>query len=129
MNKASTLTFFTYLQKFLLVSVIILASAVAQPNIAGVEKPVFKSITAKSIKCYPNPAISFVNFEFPSDYIGKDYSLQVFSFTGKKMYEAGVSNAKITLTFNNEFYRGIYVFQLHDKAGKIIEAGKFQVTK
>jgi hypothetical protein len=28
-----------------------------------------------------------------------------------------------------EFFRGIYVFQLRDKAGRLIEAGKFQVSK
>jgi len=86
-------------------------------------------LQAKTIKCYPNPAISYVNFELPDNYLSKDYLLQVYSFTGKKMYEFNVNSAKATLTFNNQFYRGIYVYQLQDKAGRVIETGKFQVTR
>ncbi|HYK45227.1 MAG TPA: T9SS type A sorting domain-containing protein [Parafilimonas sp.] len=87
------------------------------------------SIQAKTIKCYPNPAISFINFEFKNDFVSKDYSLSVYSFTGKKVSEINITSAKTTLTFTNEFYRGIYVYQLRDKSGKIIETGKFQVVK
>ncbi len=45
------------------------------------------------------------------------------------MYGATVSNLKITLSLTNEFYRGIYVYQLRDNTGKILETGKFQVVK
>jgi len=86
-------------------------------------------IQVKTIKCYPNPAISFVNFEFLVDFVSRDYSLNVYSFTGKKMYGTTITSSKVTLTFTNEFYRGIYVYQLRDKAGKIIETGKFQVVR
>ena len=86
-------------------------------------------IQAKTVKCYPNPAVSFINFEFLVDIVSKDYSLSVYSFTGKKMSEININTAKTTLTFTNEFYRGIYVYQLRDKSGKIIETGKFQVVK
>ena len=89
----------------------------------------FSGVQAKTVKCYPNPAISFVNFEFSSDIIAKNCSLQVYSFTGKKMYETNISNVKITLSLTNDFYRGIYVYQLRDKSGKILETGKFQVAK
>ncbi len=82
----------------------------------------------KVVKFYPNPATSLINFEFPNN-IDKNYSLQVFSFSGKKMAELPVSSAKITLIFNNDFYRGIYVFQLKDKNGHVVDAGKFQVVK
>ena len=128
MNKTFTLRLFNYSLKVLLVTVIICSWAFVQPNVAnaGTEHPY---IQAKTIKCYPNPAISFVNFEFLTDYISKDYSLQIYSFTGKKMYELNITSAKATLTFTNEFYRGIYVYQLRDKDGKILETGKFQVNR
>jgi len=29
----------------------------------------------------------------------------------------------------NDFFRGVYVFQLTDRNGKVIESGKFQVEK
>ena len=82
---------------------------------------------AEVIKCYPNPATSFVNFEFEKN-IDKSYVLQVYSFVGKKMVETPVTNNKITVTLT-DFNRGIYVFQLRDKSGETIVAGKFQVVK
>ncbi len=79
------------------------------------------------VKCYPNPATSFVNFEFPKN-IDKTNTLLVFSFVGKKMTEMPVSANKITVALN-DYYRGIYVFQLRDKGGNILESGKFSVVK
>ena len=79
------------------------------------------------IKCYPNPATSFVNFEFPKN-IDKSNTLLVFSFVGKKMAEIPVNNSKLTVTLN-DYYRGVYVYQLRDKGGNIVESGKFSVIK
>jgi hypothetical protein len=82
---------------------------------------------SKVVRFYPNPANSIINFEF-SKPVQRDYTLQVFNFVGKKVYELnGVSQkASVSLT---DFYRGIYIFQLRDKSGNIIESGKFQVNK
>lgn len=125
MNKIFTLNFFNPLTKLLLVAVIFCVSAFRQPEV----KNSIGDIQTKTIKCYPNPAISFINFEFPDDYVSKNYVLQVYSFTGKKMYEMAVNNIKETLTFTNDYYRGIYIYQLQDKTGRIVETGKFQVTR
>ena len=35
---------------------------------------------------------------------------------------------RITIPLD-DFYRGMYVYQLSDKDGKIIDSGKFQVVK
>ena len=86
-------------------------------------------IMVHTVKCYPNPATSFVNFEFPSVYISKNYSVGVYSFTGKKMFESAVNTPRITLNFSDDYFRGIYIYQLRDKTGRIIETGKFQVVK
>ena len=128
MNTTSTRKFFNYTTKALLVAVMVFFSALLQPNIARNEGSL-KDIQAKTIRCYPNPAISFINFDFPAEYASKNYSLQVYSFTGKKMYEVNVASLKLSLTFTNEFYRGIYIYQLRDKDGKILETGKFQVNR
>ena len=82
----------------------------------------------KIVKCYPNPAVSVINFEFASD-VDKNYVLQIYSFTGKKMTEISLSTNKITVTLNNDYYRGIYIYHLQDKSGRLIESGKFQVVK
>ena len=47
---------------------------------------------------------------------------------GKKIVEVTTMSPHITMSLE-EFYRGIYVYQLRDKEGKIIESGKFQVAK
>ena len=83
----------------------------------------------KVVKCYPNPATSFVNFEVGEALSTKGYALEVYSFAGKKMFETQVSSGKINLTLNQNYYRGIYVYQLKDKSAKIIETGKFQVIR
>lgn len=82
---------------------------------------------AKMIKFYPNPATSVINFEFQRSF-DKSYSLQIFNFMGKKVYELKTLSSRININLD-EFYRGIYIFQLRDKNGSIVESGKFQVNK
>lgn len=81
----------------------------------------------KTVKFYPNPASSFINFEF-AEYYNDSYTLVIFNFIGKKVEEIKVTDQKITVSLTN-FYRGVYIFQLRDKQGNIIESGKFQVVK
>jgi len=82
---------------------------------------------SKIVKFYPNPATTFINFEFQQS-VDKTSSLQIFNFLGKKVYELNnISNRTyIDLT---SFLRGIYIFQLRDRTGKVIESGKFNVSK
>ena len=82
---------------------------------------------AKLIKFYPNPAITQITFNFEKGY-DKNLSFQIFNFIGKKVYEIQSIAPKNTIDLN-DFYRGVYIFQLRDKSGKILESGKFQVAK
>ncbi len=52
----------------------------------------------------------------------------IFNFIGKKVEDLKVTDQKITVSLT-DFYRGVYIFQLRDKQGNIIESGKFQVVK
>jgi hypothetical protein len=81
----------------------------------------------KTVKFYPNPAIGYINFEFEKNY-DNSYSLLIFNFIGKKVIELKVTEQKITLPLT-DYYRGVYIFQLRDKQGNIVESGKFQVAK
>lgn len=86
-----------------------------------------KDFTVKLIKFYPNPATTIINFEFQKGY-DKSYNFQIYNFLGKKVWE--INNVSVTNQVNlNDFNRGVYIFQLRDKSGKIIESGKFQVSK
>lgn len=84
-------------------------------------------IQSKVVRFYPNPATNIINFEF-SKPVQKDYILQVFNFVGKKVFESNAVLQKTSVLLT-DFYRGIYIFQLRDKSGRIIESGKFQVNK
>lgn len=81
----------------------------------------------KTVKFFPNPAVSFINFEFDKIY-DKSYSLLIYNFIGKKVFEVKLSEQKINIPLA-DFYRGVYIFQVRDKQENIIETGKFQVSK
>ena len=83
--------------------------------------------TTRILKFYPNPATSVINFDFESGY-DKNYTFQIFSFVGKKVFELNNLTPK-TIVNLNDFYRGIYIFQLRDRNGKVIDSGKFQVAR
>jgi hypothetical protein len=96
-------------------------SAQTQTRLAAVTEPEVK------ILFYPNPAISQITFSFEKGY-DKNYSFQIFNFIGKKVYETNTVLPKTTVDLT-DFYRGVYIFQIRNQAGKIIESGKFQVSK
>jgi hypothetical protein len=89
--------------------------------------PPDRDAVARIIKFYPNPATSIINFDFQKDY-DKSYSFQIFSFLGKKVYELSNVSPKTVVNLG-DFYRGIYIFQLRDRNGRIVDSGKFQVSK
>jgi hypothetical protein len=81
----------------------------------------------KALKCYPNPANNNINFEF-SRIQDKNTRLIIFNFVGKQIMELKIENSKINLSLET-FYRGLYLYKLVDRSGKIIDSGKFQVIK
>jgi hypothetical protein len=83
--------------------------------------------SAKFMKFFPNPAVSDINFEFQKGY-DKQISFEIYNFIGKKVFSLKVVTPKINIPLT-DFYRGVYIYQLRDKTGKIIESGKFQVIK
>lgn len=95
----------------------------------GQEKYLYavEDIPVKVLKFYPNPATTFINFDFQKNY-DRSYSLVIYNFLGKKVLE--IVNVNLTNQLNlSDFTRGVYIFQLRDRNGKVIESGKFQVSK
>ena len=116
---------FVSLKKILLILTIILLTTFysqAQSARSGFIDPV-----QKTLKIYPNPATSYITFEFDKT-PEKGYSIQVYSFLGKKMYENQNLTERTTINLS-DFNRGVYIYHLIDRSGKIIESGKFQVSK
>ena len=79
------------------------------------------------VKNYPNPATSTITFDLQSNF-QKGMSIQIYSFLGKKMFEIPNAPQK-TMVDLTDFYRGLYMYHLINATGKVVESGKFQVTK
>ena len=79
------------------------------------------------VKYYPNPATSYITFDLQKGF-EKGLSIQVYNFLGKKMYETQNINERTTIDLA-EFNRGVYIYHVRNLNGKIIESGKFQVSK
>ena len=80
------------------------------------------------IKLYPNPATSFITFDLQKNY-KKGYTIHIYNgVLGKKVYEVNNVPEKTTINLT-DFNRGIYIYQLIDQTGKIIESGKFQLSR
>jgi Secretion system C-terminal sorting domain len=84
-------------------------------------------VAGKAMKLYPNPATSYVTFELQKSN-QKGLAIVVYSVLGKKMYEAQNVAEKTTLSVT-DYTRGMYIYHLVDQSGKIIEYGKFQVSR
>jgi hypothetical protein len=82
---------------------------------------------AMSLKLYPNPATSYITFDVQKGY-QKGLTITVFNFLGKKMTETPNVNEKTTLQLN-DYTRGVYIYHLIDPTGKVIDTGKFQVSR
>ena len=81
----------------------------------------------KIIKLYPNPATSYITVDLQKSN-ERGLSIQVYNFLGKKMYESQNMAEKLTIDLS-DFNRGVYIYHLRDQSGKIIESGKFQISR
>jgi hypothetical protein len=79
------------------------------------------------IKLYPNPATSYITFDLQKGY-QQGMSVQLYSFLGKKVMDVPTSGSKTMINLT-DFNRGIYMYHLLDATGKLVESGKFQVSK
>lgn len=81
----------------------------------------------KRMSIYPNPATSFITFDVQK-LNQKGLTIVVFNFLGKKMAEKQSVNEKTLLSLT-DFSRGTYIYHLVDPGGKVLDTGKFQVSK
>lgn len=106
---------------FYILSIILFTAFQAKSQAHSSQDP-----SVRIIRFYPNPASSQITFDLEQGY-DNSYSFQIFNFVGKKVYD----NQNVTpRTVVNvaDYYRGVYIFQLKDKTGKIVDSGKFQVA-
>ncbi len=88
----------------------------------------FGENASKVTRYYPNPATTVINFEFDKT-VDKSYTLLICNFLGKRMTELRITESKITVSLDDQYYRGLYIYQLRDQSNRIVESGRFQVVK
>jgi len=81
----------------------------------------------KIVKFYPNPATSYITFDIQRP-VEKGFVIQIYNCLGRRVISVTISSNKITVPLEGIF-RGLYIFQLRDKNGSIVESNKFQVNK
>lgn len=81
----------------------------------------------KVMKLYPNPATSYITFDIQKNY-QKGLTISVYNMLGKKVAETPNVNEKTNLPVT-DFNRGMYIYHLTDASGKVIDTGKFQVSR
>jgi hypothetical protein len=81
----------------------------------------------KILRFFPNPATSYINFEFQKEY-DRTYVVQVYNFLGKKVADIAQASPRSQIDVSG-YTRGIYIYQLKDQTGKVLESGKFQIER
>lgn len=110
-----------------IIYILLFTSCFAKNGISQNRQSFGSFATAKYMKYYPNPASSNIYFDFQNGY-NQTFSLLIFNFSGKKVYEMKNMPSKVNINLH-DFFRGLYIYQLRDKSGLIVESGKFQIIK
>ncbi len=80
------------------------------------------------VKLYPNPATTYITFDLQKNYRA-GLTITVYNgVLGKKVYESVNTPSKVTVDLS-DFNRGVYIYHVSDAGGRIIESGKFQVSR
>jgi hypothetical protein len=86
------------------------------------------TVQTSIVRFYPNPATNIINFDFQKSY-EKGFSIEIYNFLGpKKVFEQANISDRNSINLSN-FTRGVYIYQLRDRSGRVVESGKFQVSK
>jgi len=81
----------------------------------------------KQVQFYPNPASVTINFEFKY-VVERGSVIQFYSFLGRKMASLPITGNRMQVNLN-DYITGIYIFQVRDASGRMVESNKFQVAK
>jgi hypothetical protein len=113
------------MKNFTFIILLVVFSSVAGYSQTSTER--LSQASVKMVRFFPNPATSYINFEFNKN-TNETYTFQVFNFLGKKVMDLSQINNRTQVDLTN-YTRGFYIFQLKKRNGKVIESGKFQVEK
>jgi hypothetical protein len=111
------------LTRFLLIISFILSTTIS----AQAQNTPLPEAAVAVVRFFPNPATTVINFDLQRDQ-NNGLGIQIFNFLGKKMFESNNMNQRTSVNLT-DFNRGVYIYQIKDRNGKMIESGKFQVSK
>lgn len=83
------------------------------------------SASAANVDAYPNPASTEVNFRVSGKIA---YSITVYDITGKKVGTSAIRNNMANVNTAN-YSPGLYIYQVYDKNGTLLNVGKFSVVR
>ena len=109
---------------YILLSIILLISTQAKSQARGPMPDAEHKVVKKF---YPNPAVSFINFDLDRE-SNQNYTLQIYSFIGKQVKNVQDLSDHNTVNLS-DLPRGLYTFQLKDQSGRVTDSGIFQVNK
>lgn len=120
------LSIFEMLKRFFLILFISLTGWAVQAQKQPVASATENANRLASL--YPNPAITYINIDLRENF-KFGMSVQIHSaIMGKMIFSTQLTQARYVLNVN-DYPRGAYVYYLLDPSGKIVEAGKFLITK
>lgn len=82
----------------------------------------------KVLKVFPNPATSRINFQILNNN-ENSYEIIVYNFLGKRVDDIKNISSSVTSVNLSNYYSGIYIYQLRDNKGNLVESGKFNVIR
>lgn len=111
----------------LLTCFICLLSLSGKAQFSAKTSPFTDGTASKIVKLYPNPATTRIYFELQNNN-EQIYDLIVFNFLGKRVDQVKNISGRTPLDLGS-YYSGVYIFQLRDRQGNLVESGKFNVVK
>lgn len=106
---------------------ILVFATLAQVGFAQKSLGTGNAAESKLVHFFPNPASAFINFEFKQP-VERGSVIQFYSFLGRKVSSQAINSNRLTINLT-DFITGIYIFQVRDASGRLLESNKFQVAK
>ena len=84
----------------------------------------FEKSRLKVLTIFPNPASDYVNVYIDNHSVGTDYSIKILNPQGSTIYQESISSQNHSLNLSGLEKSGLFLIQLLDNDGKIIEVNK-----
>lgn len=109
---------------YLLMTLLFLLGATSYAQTEPPREQAFSAV--RLARCYPNPANAYIQFEIRKT-ANSPLRLRIYNFLGRKVIDLIRIPATLKVDLTG-FARGLYIYQLSDTQGRMLESGKFLVS-